>query len=278
MAEPEPAPGNDPLRPPEPADPPGGATVPIRTSPPAARTETFLPPGGGGRPGGAGEAAPGGTAASPAGVPERFGRYRVLGEVGRGGVGIVYRVRDAEVGRDLALKVLAPGEAGEAMAFQRFIEEAQVGGQLQHPGIVPVHELGLLPGEVPFFTMDYVEGETLAAILRGRRRPADDRPRLLGIFEALCQTLAYAHARGVIHRDLKPSNVMVGRLGEVLESLTPVERSVIRGRYGIGGDRLTLTDLARKLHFSREWVRQIEKRAMQKLRLPSRRGRLEGLD
>src|SRR5262249_50660160 len=98
---------------------------------------------------------------------------------------------------------------------QRFEAEAQIGGQLQHPGIAPVHELGRLPDGRPFFTMKLVEGQTLAALLEARTDPAQDLPRLLGIFERGCQPIGYAHARGVIHRDLKPSNVMVGAFGEM---------------------------------------------------------------
>src|SRR5207245_103037 len=83
------------------------------------------------------------------------------------------------------------------------------------PGIVPVYELGAFADRRPFFTMKLVKGRTLAEILRDRPDPAHDLPRLLATFEAIAQTVAYAHARGVIHRDLKPSNVMVGSFGEV---------------------------------------------------------------
>ena len=98
---------------------------------------------------------------------------------------------------------------------RRFVEEAQIGGQLQHPGVVPIYELGTLADHRPFFAMKLVKGHTLAQLARRRKEPADDLPRFLSIFEAVCQTMAYAHARGVIHRDLKPSNVMVGSFGEV---------------------------------------------------------------
>ena len=98
---------------------------------------------------------------------------------------------------------------------RRFVEEAQIGGQLQHPGIVPVYELGSFADRRPFFTMKLVKGHTLAELLKERASPAEDRPRFLAIFAQVCQTMAYAHARGVIHRDLKPSNIMVGSFGEV---------------------------------------------------------------
>ena len=113
------------------------------------------------------------------------------------------------------LKVLLDHHRDRSDLVDRFVEEAQICGQLQHPGVVPVYELGTLADRRPFFAMKLVKGRTLAALLAERRRRADDLPRFLSIFEAICQTMAYAHARGVIHRDLKPSNVMVGSFGEV---------------------------------------------------------------
>src|SRR5262249_13339000 len=92
---------------------------------------------------------------------------------------------------------------------------AQIGGQLQHPGVVPIYDVGSFADRRPFFTMKLVKGQTLAALLQGRSDPADGLPRFLGVFETDCQTMAYAHSRGVIHRDLKPSNIMVGGFGEV---------------------------------------------------------------
>ena len=130
-------------------------------------------------------------------------------------MGIVLKARDADLGRDLALKVLLDHHRDDQDVVRRFIEEAQVGGQLQHPGIVPVHELGALADRRPFFAMTLVKGRTLAALLAERPSPAADLPRFLAIFESICQTVAYAHAARVIHRDLKPANVMVGNFGEV---------------------------------------------------------------
>jgi serine/threonine-protein kinase len=151
----------------------------------------------------------------PASEAPTADRYEVLGEVGRGGMGAVLRVRDPRLNRELALKLLLEEHQGRAEVERRFMEEAQVGGQLQHPGVVPVHELGRLGDGRPFFTMKLVRGDTLAALLAQRRAPADDLPRFLTIFEQVCQTVAYAHAHGVLHRDLKPANVMVGAFGEV---------------------------------------------------------------
>lgn len=142
-------------------------------------------------------------------------RYRIDGEIARGGMGAVLRGRDSDLGRDVALKVLREDLRDNTDMIRRFVEEAQIGGQLQHPGIVPIYELGTLGDHRPYFSMKLVKGHTLAELLGARTGRADGLPRLLAIFEAITQTVAYAHARGVIHRDLKPSNVMVGSFGEV---------------------------------------------------------------
>jgi serine/threonine-protein kinase len=111
-------------------------------------------------------------------------------------MGAVHRARDPRLGRELAVKVLkGDGHTGPE-ALRRFVEEAQVCGQLQHPGIVPVHDLGRLEDGRPFFAMKLVKGRTLADLLRERAGPADDLPRLLAVFEQVCQALAYAHSRG----------------------------------------------------------------------------------
>jgi serine/threonine-protein kinase len=163
--------------------------------------------------------------------PEQTGdRYQLQGEIARGGMGAVLRGRDVDLGRDLAVKVLLEKHVHRPEVARRFIEEAQIGGQLQHPGVVPVYDIGRF-GERPFFTMKLVKGMTLAALLGERNvgqvcnlpedNPASyklapqDLPRLLAIALQVAQTLAYAHAKGVIHRDLKPANVMVGAFGEV---------------------------------------------------------------
>jgi serine/threonine-protein kinase len=142
-------------------------------------------------------------------------RYRIDGEIARGGMGAVLKGRDPDLNRDVALKILRDDYRDDADMVRRFVEEAQIGGQLQHPGIVPIYELGTLADLRPFFAMKLVKGHTLAQMLEDRMGPDGDRPRLLAVFEAIAQTVAYAHARGVIHRDLKPSNVMVGAFGEV---------------------------------------------------------------
>jgi serine/threonine-protein kinase len=141
--------------------------------------------------------------------------YSFREEIGRGGVGVVVRGLDVDLGREVALKVLRPEYVHHPQALARFVEEAQIEGQLQHPSIVPVYELGLQADGCPFFAMKLVKGQTLAAVYQARESPAKDRRRHLGIFEQICQALAFAHAHGVIHRDLKPANILVGSFGEV---------------------------------------------------------------
>jgi len=148
-------------------------------------------------------------------VPRGRSNYQFLGEIARGGMGVILKGHDADLGRDVAVKVLDQRLADRPEVVQRFVEEAQIGGQLQHPGIVPVYELGTMRDERPFFTMKLVKGRTLATLLAEREFPAANARRMIDVFEAVCQTMAYAHSRGVIHRDLKPANIMVGAFGEV---------------------------------------------------------------
>ena len=148
-------------------------------------------------------------------TPEGRSKYQLAGEIARGGMGVILKGHDTDLGRDVALKVLDKELAKNPAIVQRFVEEAQIGGQLQHPGIVPVYELGLMADDSPYFTMKLVKGRTLLALFMQRKTPADNRGRLLAIFESVCQTMAYAHSKGVLHRDLKPANIMVGAFGEV---------------------------------------------------------------
>jgi serine/threonine protein kinase len=141
--------------------------------------------------------------------------YEIHGELARGGMGAILLGRDTSLGRDLALKVLLTKVRDHPEVVRRFIEEAQITGQLQHPGIVPVHELGRAPDGRPYFSMKLIKGRTLAKLLKDRSNPGHELPRFVKIFEQVAQTVAYAHARGVIHRDLKPLNIMVGKFGEV---------------------------------------------------------------
>src|SRR5262245_17789013 len=143
-------------------------------------------------------------------------RYQFLGEIARGGMGVILKGRDPDLGRDVAVKVLKAVLADRASAAQRFVEEAQVCGQLQHPGVVPVYDLARFADGRPYFAMKLVKGQTLAEMLTDRVDLAAKRGDFLQTFLQVCHTMAYAHAKGVIHRDLKPANVMVGSFGEVL--------------------------------------------------------------
>jgi serine/threonine-protein kinase len=130
-------------------------------------------------------------------------------------MGIVYRALDPFFGRRLAVKILL-NRAGQNPALgRRFLDEARLTGHLQHPGIPPVHDRGVLDDGRPYFSMKLIQGRTLAALLKERADPRDDLSRFVTVFGQVCQTVAYAHSQRVIHRDLKPSNVMVGAFGEV---------------------------------------------------------------
>ena len=147
-------------------------------------------------------------------------KYVVAGEVGRGGMGIILNALDTDIRRQVAMKVISGGSGAPKESIERFIEEVQVQGQLEHPHICPVHELGTdVQGRV-YFTMKMVKGSSLAEMVKqDREEPASVDPRrltdTLGTFLKICDGLAYAHSKGVIHRDLKPGNIMVGDFGEV---------------------------------------------------------------
>jgi tetratricopeptide (TPR) repeat protein len=146
----------------------------------------------------------------------RLGDYEVLTPIARGGWGAVFRARHRFLGREVAIKLLHPRLADNPDAVTRFLEEAQIASQLEHPGIVPVHEVDRTESGQPYFVMKLVDGKTLAELLRERTSPADGLGRFLGIFLRVCETVAYAHrTKGVLHRDLKPLNIMVGAFGEV---------------------------------------------------------------
>ncbi len=135
--------------------------------------------------------------------------------LGVGGMGEVFRFGDDALQRDLAIKVLKDELRGNADAEERFLREARLAGSLQHPGVVPIHQLSRLADGRPCYTMKLVRGRTLADLLREEPEGPERLPRLLSILERVCQAVAFAHSKHVIHRDLKPSNVMVGEFGEV---------------------------------------------------------------
>jgi len=167
------------------------------------------------------------------GLPLQIDNFTLLEEIARGGMGIVYRARDTALDREVAVKVLQGRFRADSEISRRFIEEARITGQLQHPSIPAIHQVGKLPDGRPYLAMKLIRGSTLADMLdndpkvgkRGLAKSAmaltetdiapDDRGRFIPIFEQICHAVGYAHAHKVIHRDLKPANVMVGAFGEV---------------------------------------------------------------
>ncbi len=159
---------------------------------------------------------------APSRGPSPLGeRYRVGDVIGAGGMGEVRLFKDQWIGRDVAMKTLHADVAARGDAKSRFLREIRVQGQLEHPSIVPVYDLGEGPGGELFFTMRRIRGMTLAAVLEGLARGDAElerrfsRRKLLTAFSQICMVIHYAHTRGVIHRDLKPGNIMLGDFGEV---------------------------------------------------------------
>jgi PAS domain S-box-containing protein len=157
------------------------------------------------------------------GTPATSERYTLTSLHATGGIGRVWRARDNELKREVALKEILPERAGDDRLRSRFLQEAKVTGQLEHPGVVPIYELSCPPGsDRPFYTMRFIAGRTLReeveAFHQSRVAGTTDALALLqlmNVFVFVCNTVAYAHSRGVLHRDLKPQNVVVGSFGEV---------------------------------------------------------------
>ncbi len=154
---------------------------------------------------------------------EHEGRYEILGEIGRGGIGRVLRAMDAHIGREVAIKELLPQFTSsgsrdpvtrKSQTELRFLTEARITGNLEHPGVVPVYELGQRADGTLYYVMKLVRGQTLLDALKGR--DLQGRLSLLPRFIDVCNAIAFAHSHGVIHRDLKPENIMLGQFGETL--------------------------------------------------------------
>ncbi len=148
-------------------------------------------------------------------------RYIIGHELGSGSVGQVIEARDQHLGRQVAIKILHEGEGLSRDGIARFVAEAQITAQLEHPSVVPVHEIGIMPGGMPYFSMKLVKGRSLDDVINHMR--IGDREVLrvynhlarLRLFQRICQGVAYAHSKGVVHRDLKPANILIGEYGEV---------------------------------------------------------------
>ncbi len=145
-------------------------------------------------------------------APERIGKYDIVGVLGQGGMGVVYRARDPRIGRDVAIKTLTEGFSGDAEMLKRFYQEAGQTGNLRHPNIVTVYDFGDEEG-LPYIVMEFLDGEPLDKIIRLQEPP--HLGARLDIIEQVCSALAYAHLQGIIHRDVKPANVIVQRDGLV---------------------------------------------------------------
>ncbi|MBI4466711.1 MAG: serine/threonine protein kinase, partial [Acidobacteria bacterium] len=145
---------------------------------------------------------------------KRLGRYEIIGELGRGAMGMVYRARDPKIDRIVALKTITVAgvtPADEEEYRQRFFREAQAAGKLSHGGLVTIYDVGEdEPTKTPFIVMEFIEGRTLEELGRGERLPA---ATALGLGKQIAEALDYAHARKIIHRDIKPANIIVTRRG-----------------------------------------------------------------
>jgi len=149
-------------------------------------------------------------------LPDAGDRYRLLDEIGRGGEATVSLAIDTHLRRQVAIKSLLIGQHKSDLAVQRFLREGMLTARLHHPGIVPIHDIGVLNGAL-FFAMERVDGLTLREILReAKEKPAEwPRRRLLRIMERVCEIVAFAHSKGVAHRDVKPENIMVEEFDQI---------------------------------------------------------------
>ncbi len=172
-------------------------------------------------------------------------RYRATHRHARGGLGEILVARDEILHRDVALKVLRPERARERDSRSRFLREAEITGQLEHPGVVPVYGLGQAGDGSPVYAMRFIRGETfLEAVQRFHAAPQGQNPgarrlafqQLLQRFLSVCNTIAYAHSRGVLHRDLKPSNILLGEYGETVVVDWGLAKPMASGGAGDGTD------------------------------------------
>jgi serine/threonine protein kinase len=144
---------------------------------------------------------------------QEFGKYQILGELGRGGFGVVYRAKDVMLDREVALKILSPQLLDDRLLVQRFQREARTLASLRHPQIVTIYEFGETEGRI-FIAMELAHGASLAKMIGERGRlPWDE---MLALLKPICDALDYAHGRNIVHRDLKPANILLDSRGPML--------------------------------------------------------------
>src|SRR6266404_7888552 len=166
-------------------------------------------------------------------------KYMVIHKLGAGGMGAVYLAQDVDLGRKVAVKVMNISDSSGSLA-SRMMREARIVALLEHPSIVPIHDVGVLEEGRVYYAMKLVQGKRLDEFAAVAGSPSD----LLRIFQKVCEAVAFAHARGVIHRDLKPENIMVGPFGEVLVMDWGVAKVLDSGR---GNSQTTTPDRAEEL-------------------------------
>lgn len=166
-------------------------------------------------------------------------RYDVEKRIGQGGMGSVYHARDRELDRPVALKVLGTAVLGREGA-DRLLQEAKILARLEHPGLVPVHDVGILPDGRRYYAMKLIRGQRLDQLAW----TPESSGQVLRILERICEAVAFAHAHGVVHRDLKPENIMVGAFGEVLVLDWGVAKILSEGEDRTGGPDAGLGSLA----------------------------------
>jgi len=209
---------------------------------------------------------------------ETASKYQFERLIAAGGMGAVVDVRDLDLRRDVAMKVVLDPAHTSDTEILRFIEEAQITAQLQHPGVIPIYDLGIDPSGNVFYTMKFVRGTTLWEILRRIGNEDGDTAReyplsrLLTIFQRVCDAVAFAHSKGVIHRDLKPTNVMVGDFGEVLVMDWGLARISPREQLGEREDPGSVSESGRRI---REVIESVRKQRDQDL-LATMRGMVLG--
>src|ERR1700758_3875646 len=148
----------------------------------------------------------------PTSGPKKLGKYEVLEVVGHGGMGVVYKAVDPEIGRLVGIKMMTSAVMNDPVLLKRFYREAQSAGKLRHPNIVTIYDLGVQEA-VPFIVMEFLEGESLDVVFRSGRTLALEEK--LNIVMQVCSALAYAHEQSIIHRDIKPGNVMLLKDGTI---------------------------------------------------------------